>query len=414
MSVPSAELIAVGSELLGPSRLDTNGGFLARRLGERGIAVRFRTIVGDAPDDLREALRVALSRAELIVATGGLGPTVDDVTRETAAAVLGRTLVEDAAILKGIEERYRRFGRDMPENNRRQAMVPEGAVVIPNPLGSAPGLLLESEGRRLVLLPGVPAEMERMVDDALLDRLAPRAAPLVSRVLKIAGLTESEVDRRLLPVYRQAGRVEWTILASPGQIEIHLRDRAGPGGRSADIERLDAAVAAIVGPALFARDDDTMERVVGGLLASRGETAATAESVTGGRIARRLTSVPGASTWYRGGAVVYTNDAKILFAGVEETILARSGAVSAEVALALAEGIRTRLRSTWGLSTTGYAGPDTGEPRHPAGTVFLGLSGPGTALARALRLPGDRVLVQARAGQAALDLLRRALLGIAA
>jgi nicotinamide-nucleotide amidase len=406
-----AELIAIGSELLGPSRLDTNGSYLARRLGELGIAVRFRTIVGDDPADLRAAFAVALGRAEVVIATGGLGPTVDDLTREAVAELLGLPLDDDAALLRGIEERFRRHGLTMPPSNRRQAQVPRGAEVLANSVGTAPGLVLRQGARLVVLLPGVPGEMERMVEDGVLPRLEAADEVLASRILKIAGLTESETDRRLAEVHAGAGDVEWTILASPGQIEIHLRERVRAGAIPAGIDRLDMAIAAVLGEHLFGRDDETIESAVGRLASAAGATAAVAESITGGGVAARLTSIPGASRWFRGGAVAYSDDAKVALAGVDPEILGREGAVCEPVAAGMAEGIRARLGATWGLATTGYAGPEGGGPDRPPGTVILGLAGPGVATARTLRVPGPRAIVQQRAVMAALDLLRRGLMG---
>jgi len=406
-----AELIAIGSELLGWSRHDTNGSYLARRLGERGIPVCFRTIVGDDPADLRAAFAVALGRAEVIIATGGLGPTVDDLTREAVAGLLDLPLDDDAALLRGIEERFRRHGLTMPPSNRRQAQVPRGAEVLPNSVGTAPGLVLRQGARLVVLLPGVPGEMERMVEEGVLPRLEAADEVLATRVLKIAGLTESETDRRLAEVHAGAGDVEWTILASPGQIEIHLRERVRAGAGPLGIDRLDRAIEAILGEHLFGRDDETIESTIGRLARAAGATAAVAESVTGGGVAARLTSTPGASRWFRGGAVAYSDDAKVALAGVDPGILARDGPVSEPVAAGMALGIRARLGATWGLAATGYAGPEGGGPDRPPGTVVLGLAGPGVTTTRALRLPGPRAIVQQRAVMAALDLLRRGLLG---
>jgi len=406
-----AELIAIGSELLGPSRQDTNGSYLARRLGERGIPVRFRTIVGDDPGDLRAAFAVALGRAEMIVATGGLGPTVDDLTREAVAELLGLPLDDDAAILRGIEERFRRHGLTMPPSNRRQAQVPRGAEVLPNNVGTAPGLLLRRGTALVVLLPGVPGEMERMVEESVLPRLEATGDLLVTRVLKISGLTESETDRRLAEVHAGAGEVGWTILASPGQIEIHLRERVSAGTGPTGLERLDRAIAAALGDHLFGRDDETLESTIARLAVAAGAMVAVAESVTGGGVAARLTRVPGASRWFRGGAVVYSDDAKVTLAGVDPEVLARDGAVSEAVAAGMADGIRSRLGTGWGLATTGYAGPDGGGPDRPPGTIVLGLAGPGIATTRTLRVPGPRAIVQQRAVMAGLDLLRRGLMG---
>ena len=410
MSARRAETIAIGTELLGPDRIDSNGAFLSKVLGEHGYEVRFRTVVGDEPLELEEALRIALGRADLVVATGGLGPTVDDLTREAASSLLGLPLEEDAAILAELEARYRRHARVMPPTNRRQAQVPRGAEVLPNALGTAPGLLMRTDRALLALLPGVPSEMERMTIDHLLPRLDRVGSRRWHRVLKIAGTNESDVDHKLTDVHRSAGSVGWTILAGAGQIEIHLSEWLPPGAAATGIDRLDAAIAAVLGDDLFGRDDETLEQVVGRLLASKRRTVAAAESITGGRIAGRLTSVPGSSEWFAGGAVVYTDAAKTTLADVPPEIVTRHGAVSAETAAAMAEGIRRRLASDWGVATTGFAGPAGGTAEMPPGTVFLGLAGPDGSTTRRLLLPGVRTIVQARAAQAALDLLRRALL----
>ncbi len=410
-----AEVIAIGSELLGPSRVDSNGAFLARRLGAQGIALAFRTIVGDDHDDLRAAVSTALGRAEIVIATGGLGPTVDDRTREAVADALGLRLREDPALLRGLEERFARHGLSMPPANRRQAMVPEGASVLPNPHGTAPGILIRTDaGRLLALLPGVPVEMERMVEESLLGALGAPEERFATRIFKVSGLTESETDRRLQPAHAAAGAVEWTILAAPGQVEIHLRERVAPGARAAGIEHLDDAIAAALGDHLFGRDDETLEGVVAAMLGARGESVAAAESVTGGGVARLLTSIPGASRWFLGGAVAYTDEAKRSLVGVDAGLLATHGAVSEPAARAMAEGIRTRLGATWGVATTGYAGPEGGGPDRPPGTVHVAVAGAHLVEHRTWRVPGPRRVVQERTVRSAIDLLRRALMKAAA
>jgi nicotinamide-nucleotide amidase len=411
---PRAELLAIGSELLGPWRIDTNGSWLARRLGERGIPIAFRTVVGDDPGDLQAALRTALGRSAIVLATGGLGPTVDDITREAASAVLGLPLLEDPAIARRLEERFRRHGLPMPPQNRRQALILEGAEVLPNTLGTAPGQILRPHGRLLVLLPGVPAEMRRMVDEGVLPRLPRTGRRFAYRVLKTAGPTESDVDHRLADLARGAAPVEWTILATPGQVEIHLRESL-PGGRPAEgIQRLERAIEAILGPDLFGRDEETLEGVVARLLTSREATVAVAESFTGGLVAARLVNVPGASAWLRGAAVCYSDDAKRGLAAVPAATLAAHGAVSGETAAAMAAGIRSRLGASWGVATTGCAGPGAGPGGRPPGTAFLAVAGPAGDRVLERLLPGDRDLVRVRGAQLALDLLRRALLGAAA
>jgi nicotinamide-nucleotide amidase len=403
--------MAIGTELLGPLRLDTNGSFLARRLGERGIAVRFRTTVGDDDADLCAAFRVALARSEFIVATGGLGPTVDDRTREAIATVLDLPLVEDEAIAADLEVRFRRHGLTMPPRNRRQAQVPRGAEVLPNRLGTAPGLLIRSAGTVVVLLPGVPSEMRTMTDEELLPRLGQSPERYVYRILKITGLTESEVDRRLAGIEQKAPNLGWTILAGAGQIEIHLRERVHGDAAPVAIPPVEQEVRRILGVHLFGCDDETLEGTVGRLLMERKKTLAVAESLTGGMIARRFTEVAGSSRYFLGGVVSYADQVKIGVLGVERATLDRHTAVSEEVAAEMASGVRARLGADWGVAASGYAGPDGGGPDRPPGTVMLALSGPGVARARTLRLPGDRSAVRARAAQYALDLLRRALLG---
>ncbi len=405
-----AELIAIGSELLGPARNDTNGAFLGRRLGEAGIAVRFRSVVGDTPADLEDVLRSALRRSAVIIATGGLGPTIDDLTRESVAAVLGLPLDEDPAILRDLEERYRKRGLAMPPQNRRQAQVPRGAVVIPNPHGSAPGLVLRPDGRWLVLLPGVPFEMRAMFDASVASILPASVGPFAFRILKIASLTESEVDHRLDAIARGASPVEWTILAAPGQVEIHLREQLPPAGGAPGIDRIERECRDVLGDHLFGRDEETLEQVVGARLLARGEQVATAESLTGGLIATRLSAVAGASGYFAGGLICYGDTAKIGLAGVTPDLIARHGAVSAPVAEALAVGARAALATTWGVSATGYAGPDSG-PEGPPGTVFLAIAGRTVRRHAALSWPGDRDAIRARAAQSAIDLLRRAILG---
>ncbi len=410
MSPRRAELIAIGSELLGPWRADTNGSYLGRRLGEIGIAVRFRTIVGDSEEDLREAFRAALGRSDLIVATGGLGPTIDDLTREAVAAVLGLPLEADPRIARRLEERFGRHGLAMPPRNLRQAMVPRGAEVLENRGGTAPGLLLTAGAALIALLPGVPSEMRQMTEEGLLPRLGPGAERFAYRIVKIAGLPESEVDRRLEEVARLAGEVEWTILAAPGQIEIHLRERVPAGAAPVGIARIDREIVAVLGERVFARDDETMEEVVGRLLLERGGTVAVAESLTGGLIGARIAAVPGASRYFQGGVVCYSDAVKIGSLGVRPETLEAHSAVSPEVALEMADGVRSRLGTAWGLSATGFAGPEGGGVDRPPGTVFIGISGPGVGRVHPLALPGDREIVRTRAAQGALDLLRRALL----
>ncbi|MFI5177164.1 MAG: competence/damage-inducible protein A [Vicinamibacterales bacterium] len=411
----TAEIIAVGSELLTPDRTDTNSLWLTARLNEIGIDVRAKAVVRDDRGDLAALFTQALARADLVVTTGGLGPTDDDLTREVVAGALGLTLVEDATIVSSLRERFARRGWPMPEINRRQAQVPDGAVVLPNPNGSAPGLWIDAGVKIVVLLPGPPREMQPMFDTDVGPRLAARSGGrrLRRRILKITGRSESQVDEVAQPIYGPLATsiqpIATTILATPGQIELHL------SAAGMDVIRLDAvldaaveALAAALGSVVFSVDGRSLEAVVGDLLRGRGCRVAAAESCTGGLLLGRLTDVPGSSDWVIGGVVAYSNDVKMRELGVPPALLAEHGAVSEPVALAMAGGVRQKLGADVGVAITGIAGPTGGSEAKPVGTVVVALSGP-SSVARTYRFPGDRRTVRAHATAAALDMIRRAL-----
>jgi nicotinamide-nucleotide amidase len=411
--VRTAEIIAVGSELLTAHRLDTNSLFLTGRLNDLGIDVRAKAVVGDERGDLTSVLQDALRRADLVIATGGLGPTEDDLTREVVADLFDLPLEEDADVLEGIRGRFARRGFRMPERNRRQALVPRGAAVLPNSNGTAPGLWIEARGRIVVLLPGPPRELQAIFETHLTPRLErlTGAQRLRRRVIKITGRAESQVDEVAQPIYTPlaggAVPIETTILATPGQIELHL------SARGTDEAALDAALesgvvrlAEALSPAVFSVDGRSLEVVVGDLLKSRGWTIAVAESCTAGLVLGRLTEVPGSSAWVRGGVVAYANDVKTTQLGVPDATLAAHGAVSEPVARAMAEGVRTRLGADIGLAVTGIAGPDGGSEAKPVGMVVIAASGAVEA-AKTFRFLGDRQMVRLQSVAAALDLLRK-------
>ena len=414
----TAEIIAVGTELLTPFRSDTNSLFLTARLNELGIVVRRKSIVGDEAADLGPAVQDALSRVNLLVVCGGLGPTDDDRTRETVAGVLGRTLTEDAAIVERLRARFAARGWTMPENNRRQALVPDGAVVLDNPRGTAPGLWLDTGDQVVVLLPGPPRELEPMFTAVALARLTARAVPerLYRRVLRVTGRSESHVDEMTQPVYdrwRQAEPpVATTVLASPGLIELHLSTRAA--SQDAAMAVLDAAtgeLAAVLGNLLFSTDGRSLSEVVGELLRRDGFRVAVGESCTGGLVTARLVDVPGSSSYVETGVIAYSNEVKRTVLGVEPGLLKTHGAVSEAVAVAMAEGAREVGAVDMGLGVTGVAGPGGESDEKPVGTVCFGVVGPGSEReARTVRFLGDRATIRRQATQAALDLLRRALL----
>ena len=414
-----AEIIAVGSELLTTTRLDTNSLFITEKLNEYGIEVRAKTIVGDRREDLEAVLRAALSRTELVVLCGGLGPTDDDLTREAVAAVTGRGLREEAPILDAIRQRFAARGARMPDINRRQAMVPEGAQAIPNGFGTAPGLWLEHEGRLLLLLPGPPAELKPMIERVVAERLAPRAGAdrLERRLLRICGRTESEVDELAAPVYSRwltgPEPVFTTVLTAPAQVELHLSARSSTADVArARLARAAADLAALFGDDVLSMDGRTLEEVVGGLLRERGWRIGAAESCTGGLISARLTDVAGSSDYIGFNAVCYSNAAKTSVLGVPAALISAHGAVSDAVALAMADGIRARAACEIGLGVTGIAGPSGGSDEKPAGTVVIGVTTADVRHVRTYRFPTGRARVRQFAAQIALDLARRTLLGV--
>jgi nicotinamide-nucleotide amidase len=409
----TAEIIAVGSELLTPHRVDTNSLFLTERLNELGIEIRAKTVVGDRRADLADRLRTALARADIIVTTGGLGPTDDDVTRDAVAEVLELPLLEDESILARIRARFDARGMRMPEINRRQARVPKGATVLTNVHGTAPGVLIDTPDHLVVLLPGPPAELRPMFA-AVEDFLKPHVgtAKIRRRTVKIGGRTESHVEEIAQPIYAKWRDAEipiaTTILFSAGQIELHLSAR---GEDIATIDRLlDDAVQELVralAPAVFSTDDRSLPAVVGESLRRRGWRIGVAESCTAGLLMAKLTEEPGSSAWVSGGVVAYANDLKVDLLGVPGATIAAHGAVSEPVALAMAAGVRQRLGSEVGVGITGIAGPGGGTPHKPVGTVVIAVKDPEHEQVRTFRFPGDRHDVRTRSVAAALDMIRR-------
>jgi nicotinamide-nucleotide amidase len=409
-----AAIIAVGSELLTPLRIDTNSLYLTEHLNALGIDVVFKSVVGDDRGELAALLRLALERVDLVVLTGGLGPTDDDLTREVAADVLGRELTEDPAITERLRARFARFQRTMPEINRRQAMVPAAARVIENTHGSAPGLWMETGDHVVLLLPGPPRELKPMVEQLASSLLRERASGwlLRRRIVRIAGRLESQAEELLQPLYRQWEKrdppIAATILAALGQLELHLSTKTA--GESAADAALTAAVAEVVGvfgTDVFSTAGQALEEVVGELLAARGLTIAVAESCTGGLIASRLTDVAGSSRYVERGIVTYSNAAKTELLGVPAELIAQHGAVSEPVALAMADGVRARSRVDVGVGVTGIAGPGGGSVDKPVGTVAIAAVTSGVSRSRVFRFLGEREQVKFQASQAALDMVRR-------
>jgi nicotinamide-nucleotide amidase len=413
----TAEIIAVGTELLTPTRLDTNSLFITKCLAEYGITVRTKAVVGDSRDDLRAVFSSALTRTDVVVLTGGLGPTDDDLTRDVVAETLGRPMRQDPEVVERLRSRFARRGLQMPDINLRQALVPDGAVIVPNPNGTAPGLWLEHDQRVVVLLPGPPRELKPMMESLARERLTGRAGPsrVMTRVLRIAGQGEShaeEVARPFFALWRSEARgIDATTLAAPGSIDFHLSLRSEDA--SVGSARLEAAMrelAQAFGEDAYAQDEDSMEEVVGNLLRDRRYTVAAAESCTGGLLTSRLTDVPGSSAYVQLSIVAYSNAAKTALLGVPAALITTHGAVSEPVAVSMAEGVRVRAGSTIGVGITGIAGPDGGTPDKPVGTVAIAVDGPWGTHVRTRALLGGREHIKFWATQAALDDVRRLLL----
>jgi nicotinamide-nucleotide amidase len=408
-----AEIIAVGSELLTPDRLDTNSLFLTEELNKLGIEVLRKTIVGDRREELTDAFAGALKRVELVISCGGLGPTSDDLTRETVADLLGRKLLRDDRILHAIETRFRSFRREMPEINVRQAMVPEGAEALDNPRGTAPGLWIEQGDRVIVLLPGPPKEMRALFEEAVAPRLARRSTGLrlFHRDLRVTGLGESHVEQRIAPIYKRYEDVQTTVLSAPGEVQVHLRlwsDDPQPANKTLD--EIASGFDIALTDRIFSRDGQALHEVVARELTLNNTTIAVAESCTGGLLAQRLTSIAGSSSFFLGGVVCYSNERKTAWADVPPELIATKGAVSPEVAVALADGIRRQVGSALGVGVTGIAGPGGGSEEKPVGTVHIALAHMAGVVERALTLPGDRDAIRWQASQVALDMVRMYLL----
>ena len=403
--------------MLTPHRLDTNSLYLTEQLNLLGVDVIFKSVVGDNLRRLVASAQHALFRSDIVIFSGGLGPTEDDLTREAVAEALGVGLQRDPEIVRAIEERFASRGWKMSENNAKQADVLEGATVLPNPNGTAPGQWLSGqfEGREhiLVLLPGPPHELKAMFESEVRERLRAKVPPafLATRTLKVAMLGESHVDARVAPIYKRYADVDTTILAGAGEIELNFKAEAATQEEAQQrVDEVAGLVEDELDDAVYSRDGQSLEQIVGYWLQMRGATLAAAESCTGGLLAERITSVAGSSRYFLGGAVVYSNQLKTDFAGVPAEMIERHGAVSREVAAALAEGIRYKCEATLGVGITGVAGPGGGTAEKPVGLVFHAVATDrGTEVVQR-NFPGDRKRIRRFASTMALDMVRRKLM----
>jgi nicotinamide-nucleotide amidase len=407
-----AEIIAVGAELLTPDHTDTNSLYLTEKLNEAGFQVLFKTVVGDSEDDISEVLRSALRRSKIIVCTGGLGPTEDDLTRQAVARALGRPMNPDPDILEQLQQRFARRGQRMPGINERQAQVIAGAEVLKNSHGTAPGMWIEEKGSYIVLLPGPPREVKPMFETHVAPRVRElgRGRRLEKRSLHIAGLTESDVDSRVAPIYKDYSKVQTTILSSAGHIAIHLHQWLEASEEPSELEELAKRIQEPLADAVFTTSDEPLEKIVGDILRDSRRTLAVAESCTAGMIGMRITRIPGSSDYFLGGILCYSNEVKQNLCGVPESVLRNHGAVSAEAAEALALGIRAALGSSIGLSITGIAGPSGGTNEKPVGLVYIGIADSERCQHTRGVMPGDRGIIRDRATFLALSVLYRFLL----
>lgn len=412
-ALPDAEIIAVGSELLTPARLDTNSLYLTGKLNDLGVELVRKCVVGDDRQRLAGTVAASIRSAKVVILTGGLGPTEDDVTREAVAAALGRPLSASQDILDWLERRFSRMGRKMAEINKRQAYVIDGATVLPNPNGTAPGQWIEHEGAIIMLLPGPPRELKPMFERECLPRLEAALPKQIIRTsfYRVAGMGESDLDALIAPVYSKYTNPVTTILAAAGDVQIHLRARCETAEEAeALLNEVGPPIEALLGDRIYTKLGDALEAVVGALLKEAGATLAVAESCTGGLLGETITAVPGSSDYFVGGYLTYTDRMKSALLGVDPAILEANTAVSGPVAEAMAAGARERTGATYALSVTGVAGPDGGTEATPVGTVFIGLAGPDRVTSRRFRFPGDRGRVRGFAVQTALDMLRRVLI----
>lgn len=409
------EIITIGDEVVTGHTVDTNSSFIGRALTDIGLNVKYKTSVGDALDVMEEALRIALKRAQVVIATGGLGPTEDDMTKRAIVKVFKRNLIFHEDVLAEIKERYRRRGIEMPAINQNQALLPQGARFFPNRFGSAVGICIAEEGRIFIALPGVPMEMRQLMADEVVPYLRSLKGGLTLKVIKLrtTGIIESALSELIAQNMKVDPTVRLGYLPSPCGVDLRI---IAPGATEADAEEKAKGVAfrlnEVIGKYLYGRDEDSLESVIGALLTKRKEKLCVAESCTGGQLGMAITSVPGSSNYFVGGVLSYSNEVKLQQLGVDELILKQVGAVSEQCALAMAIGARKLFKTDYALSVTGIAGPDGGTEEKPVGLTFISLAAPKRTFARKFQFGANREFNRSRAVYAALEMLRREILGI--
>ena len=404
------EVVAVGTELLLGQIVNGNAATIGAALADRGFDAHFQVVVGDNLDRVATAIRTATERADAVIITGGIGPTQDDITREAVCAALGLEMMFDDSYAVFLRERFLTWGRDMPASNLRQAEYPEGAVLLPNPKGTAPGLALTHKEKLLFLLPGVPTEMSHLLEFEVIPRLRQAAgvdAVVFSRILRSWGRTESQIGEMLEDLFAATTNPSIAFLASAGEIKVRITAKARTIGEAEElVAPIEAEVRSRLHPSVFATDSQTIEQVIKSQLVARGWTIGSAESATGGMVAARLTATPGASAFYRGSVITYAPDLKASLLGVEDL---SPGLVSEPIALAMADGARRALKVDVAVSVVGSAGPEPLE--QPVGTVVMAVATPEDARARTVKFPGDRERIRVYSATTALHLVRLAVTG---
>ncbi len=404
-----AEILAVGTELLMGQIVNTNAQYISSKLPEAGVGVYYHSVVGDNPDRLEECLKLALERCDIVITTGGLGPTQDDLTKETISRVCGKKLVIHEESLNKIRDYFNRLGRQMTPNNAKQAYMPEGCIVLKNNNGTAPGCIIEMGEKVVVMLPGPPIEMKPMFLDYVMPYFRNKSAySIESVILRVFGIGESAMETKIMDLID--GQTNPTIATYAKEGEVTIRVTASvPKGESAEhiLVSVVNEIKRKTGDNLYSDKDENLDAVVAGLLMENNITIATAESCTGGLISEMLTDIPGISRVFMGGAVTYSNEAKMEYLGVKAQTLESHGAVSRQTAAEMAEGIRNRLKTNIGISVTGIAGPGGGTDQKPVGLVYIGLSSDSGTVTKELRLSGNRKKIRTITALNVFDLIRR-------
>ncbi len=408
------EILAVGTELLMGQIVNTNAQYISSKLPDVGVGVYYHSVVGDNPDRLKESLLLALDRCEAVITTGGLGPTQDDLTKETIAEVFGKKLVLHEESLKEIKGFFEKLGRQMTSNNEKQAYMPEGCIILKNNNGTAPGCILEKDGKVIVMLPGPPSEMKPMFDDYVLPYFGNKSTVTIeSKFLRIFGVGESALETKLIDLIDGQTNPTIATYAKEGEVTVRVSARVSQGENAVQIlEPVIEEIRKRIGNCLYSEKDQPLDLVAANLLLENNITLAAAESCTGGLISETLTNVPGISKIFMGGAVTYSNEAKEEYLGVKHQTLTAHGAVSRETAREMAEGVRKRLKTDIGVSITGIAGPDGGTPEKPVGLVYIGLASEKGTITKELRLQGNRRRIRAITALNVFDMIRRYVLGI--